>query len=338
MDSPSFLALALAGHSANDLRWKIPSGIGFEVLAEGVIRFEPALQNETTLDLVISCGIHGNETAPVELVDRLISRIVAGELALKSRVLFVLGNLPALRKGVRCIEEDMNRLFCGPVDAQDSPEQRRATLLELCLMRFFARSLSLAGGNPRIHYDLHTSIHGSLIEKFAIYPQPAPGKHFVAAEIARLAQMGIDAVLLQTTEAPTFSFFSSRYCSAAAFTVELGSARPFGQNQTVDLTVLETHLSHLIAHGISPTPPVPAKLPLFQVSRVLMKKSASFRLCLDHKTDNFTPLQQGFCIAEDSDGPVFVDEVDARLVFPDDSVPVGQRAGLIVVPASLSGS
>lgn len=330
----SFLKLLLAGQSADKLCGNLPRDISYDQLADGVIRFEPVASEAPVLDLVISCGIHGNETAPVELVDRLIGRIMNGDLPVRSRVLFVFGNLLALRRGVRFVEEDMNRLFCGPVDAEDSSEQRRATLLELCLMRFFSRSLQ--NGTPRLHYDLHTTIHGSRIEKFAVYPLPGLGKHFESTEIARLGRMGIEAILLQSAEVPTFSFFSSRFCGAAAFTVELGHARPFGENSELDLSVLENRLSLLISDGLeaeesgSDTAP---DVQLFRVSRELIKQTDNFRLLLDAKTDDFTPLPQGFCIAEDAAGPVLVREENARLVFADPGVAVGQRAGLIIIPA-----
>lgn len=330
----SFLKLLLAGQSADKLCGNLPRNISYDQLADGVIRFEPVSTEAPVLDLVISCGIHGNETAPVELVDRLIGRILNGDLPVRSRVLFVFGNLLALRRGVRFVEEDMNRLFCGPIDASDSAEQRRATLLELCLMRFFSRSLQ--NGTPRLHYDLHTTIHGSRIEQFAVYPLPGLGKRFESAEISRLGRMGIQAVLLQSAEVPTFSFFSSRFCGAAAFTVELGHARPFGENRELDLSVLESRLSLLISDGLeaeesgSDTAP---DVQLFRVSRELIKQTDNFRLLLDAKTDDFTPLPQGFCIAEDAAGPVLVREENARLVFADPGVAVGQRAGLIIIPA-----
>lgn len=333
MTAPSYLQLLLAGQSADALCGTLPRNVGHDLLAEGVIRFEPAHKQTTALDLVISCGIHGNETAPVELVDRLIGRILSGDLPVKSRVLFVFGNLAALRRGTRFVEEDMNRLFCGSVDAGDSAEQRRATLLELCLMRFYSRSLQ--NGTPRLHYDLHTTIHGSRIEQFAVYPLPGIGKRFESAEIARLGRMGIQAVLLQSAEVPTFSFFSSRFCGAAAFTVELGHARPFGQNEELDLSTLEKRLALLISEGLaaeessSDSPDVQ----LFRVSRELIKQSDSFRLLLDAKTDDFTPLPQGFCIADDIGGKVLVREENARLVFADPGVAIGQRAGLIIIPA-----
>ncbi|GHD59384.1 succinylglutamate desuccinylase [Jeongeupia chitinilytica] len=326
----SFLAETLAGRTAIALPYCQANGTHVQVLDEGVIRFEPREPDARGLDLVVSCGVHGNETAPVELVDRLISALLCGTLRPRARVLFVIGNIEALRRGVRFVAEDMNRQFCRVPDVGDGPEARRAAMLEMQLVRFFAQ----AGGEPvpRIHYDLHTAIHGSLIEKFAIHPQPAPGKEFDRAEIARLGLAGVSAVLLQSAAAPTFSLFSSRYCQASAFTVELGRAMPFGQNQGVDLEALEDYLGALI-EGERPSP-ASSDVVAYRVSREIIKQSPAFRLLIDDQADNFTPLPHGTPIAEDGETRWVVDEHDARIVFPNPDVAVGQRAGLIVVPTT----
>ncbi|TJZ73568.1 succinylglutamate desuccinylase [Chitiniphilus eburneus] len=330
--TPSFLEQTLSGKTAIGLPYKLPGGVNVQVMDEGVIRFEPRDSAHRKLDLVISCGVHGNETAPVELADALISELMTGALKVRARVLFVFGNIEALRRGVRFVESDMNRLFCRLPESHDGPEARRATMLEMQLMRFFARAMQ--DGKPRLHYDLHTAIHGSLIEKFAIYPVPPEGKRFDREQIARLGRAGVSAVLLQSARAPTFSYFSSQHCDAVSFTVELGRARPFGQNGEVDLSAMKAYLRHLIegripagaGRGDAPT--------VFRVSREVMKRSDAFELKIDGKTDNFTPLPQGMLLAADGESECRVEEADARIVFPNPDVVVGQRAGLIVVPDS----
>ncbi|WP_051710833.1 succinylglutamate desuccinylase [Andreprevotia chitinilytica] len=331
MSNHSFLQQTLDGKTTLGLPYCLFNGVRVQVMDEGVIRFEPHDGENRKLDLVISCGIHGNETAPVELVDRLISRLLAGELRPKSRVLFVFGNVDALRSGNRFVTQDMNRLFCRVPEVSDDQEQRRATMLEMQLMRFFARAMQ--DGKPRLHYDLHTAIHGSLVEKFAIYPLPPIGKQFEPVEIARLAQAGISAVLLQSTTSTTFSFYSSRHCDATSFTIELGRAMPFGHNAGVDLSEMEQYLATLIEGELPPADLVPETTQVFRVSREVIKESDAFKLLIDAKTDNFMPLPQGMLLAEDGEKRWIVTEENARIIFPNPDVAVGQRAGLIIVPS-----
>ncbi|WP_273427988.1 succinylglutamate desuccinylase [Chitinibacter tainanensis] len=324
----TFLQKTLAGETALALPYCLPHGPSVQVLDEGVIRFEPSQQPHNPLDLVISCGIHGNETAPVELVEALIERIMAGSLKVKARVLFIFGNVAALRSGKRFVEEDMNRLFNRAPQVEDGLEKRRALMLEMHVGRFFSDSTA-----PRMHYDLHTAIHGSLIEKFAIYPLPKPGKRFEAQAIARLSLAGVDTVLLQSTSSSTFSYSSSFKYDAEAFTVELGSARPFGHNQGIDLSKLDGYLSALIAGELPQPELVPPQVQIFRVSREIPKTSHDFSFAIDGKTDNFTPLTQGMTLAVDAGVPFVIDEAQARIIFPNPDVPPGQRAGLIIVPA-----
>ncbi|MBE9608695.1 succinylglutamate desuccinylase [Chitinilyticum piscinae] len=333
----SFLAETLAGNTAISLPFPLPGGASGQVMDEGIIRFDPQDGAGRELDLVVSCGVHGNETAPVELVERLIARIFSGELKLRNRVMFVFGNVEALRRGTRFVEEDMNRLFCRAPENDDNTERRRATMLEMHLLRFFGRAV--ADQKPRYHYDLHTAIHGSLIEKFAIYPLPRQGRQFSVQEMARLHHAGVEAILLQSTTSTTFSFFSNRYCDATSFTVELGSARPFGQNDSVDLGKMEAYLTQLIGEGLPQHPlhgesyAAQVGCPVFRVSREIIKHSREFRLLIDGKTDNFTPLPQGMLLAEDGEHQTVVTEASARIIFPNPDVVPGQRAGLIIVPA-----
>lgn len=326
----SFLHETLAGHTAIALPYCLPSGASVQVMDEGVIRFEPQDSVQSALDVVISCGIHGNETAPVELVEQLIEQICAGAIKVRARVLFIFGNVAALRLGQRFVEEDMNRLFSRVPEVEDGIEKRRAAMLEMHVMRFFQ------GGDrskPRLHYDLHTAIHGSLIEKFAIYPLPKPGKTFSSTEIARLSIAGVDTVLLQSTKSSTFSFFTSWQCDAASFTIELGSARPFGKNQGIDLSKMATYLQGLVQGEVPEPELIPEHAQIFRVSREVMKNSNNFKFAIHGKTDNFTPLPVGMVLAVDQGQEFVITEQDARIIFPNPDVPPGQRAGLIIVPA-----
>ena len=326
----SFLQQTLAGNTAIALPYSLPNRASVQVMDEGVIRFEPQDGANSALDLVISCGIHGNETAPVELVEQLIEQIFAGVVKVRARVLFVFGNVAALRLGQRFVEEDMNRQFGRVPEVEDGFEKRRAAMLEMHVKRFFQ-----AGGidKPRLHYDLHTAIHGSLIEKFAIYPLPKPGSTFSTTEIARLSIAGVNTVLLQSTQSSTFSFFSSWQCDAVSFTIELGSARPFGENKSIDLSKMAAYLRALV-QGELPMPElISEQVQIFRVSREVMKQTTDFKFAIDGQTDNFTPLPLGMVLAVDQGEEFVITEKNARIIFPNPEVVPGQRAGLIIVPA-----
>jgi succinylglutamate desuccinylase len=70
---------------------------------------------------------------------------------------------------------------------------------------------------------------------------------------------------------------------------------------------------------------------LFRVKTELIKKSEDFKLNIADNVENFTEFKHGFVLAEDSQGNYVVEQDGEAIVFPNASVPVGQRAGLIVI-------
>ncbi|MCP8464807.1 succinylglutamate desuccinylase [Pseudomonas sp. ZM23] len=325
------LELTLAGREPTEKIQLTADGTRLHWLAEGALEITPTVARDNGRDLLLSAGIHGNETAPIELLDRLLQRIARGELKPASRVLFLLGNPEAMRRGERYLEQDINRLFCGRHEDGSGNEALRAAELERLAAAFFSRA-----ERPRLHYDLHTAIRGSKIEQFALYPW-SEGREHSRDELARLRSAGIDAVLLQSKPGITFSAYTYSCLGAEAFTLELGKARPFGQNQAVNLDRLEIMLQALI-RGDEPTDdgaPLDG-LKLFAVSREVIKHSDHFRLHLDDAVDNFTELDQGYLLAEDIGGTRWiVEERGARIIFPNPRVKNGLRAGILVVPTEL---
>ncbi len=57
--------------------------------------------------------MHGNETAPIELLLQLTHDLSCGRQPLTQALLIVFGNLPAIRAARRYLHNDLNRLFGG---------------------------------------------------------------------------------------------------------------------------------------------------------------------------------------------------------------------------------
>ena len=326
------LDLTLAGREPTEKIQLTAEGTRLHWLTEGALEITPPGAADCGLDLLLSAGIHGNETAPIELLDRLVQGVARGELRPRARILFLLGNPDAMRRGERYVEHDINRLFCGRHEEASGFEALRAAELERLATSFFSKP-----GRTRLHYDLHTAIRGSKIEQFALYPY-RDGRAHSQRELARLKAAGIEAVLLQNKTGITFSSFTYAHLEAEAFTLELGKARPFGQNGIVKLDRLETLLEQLIEGREAESEGEGGLdgMQLFTVAREIIKHSEGFRLHLPDDIENFSELQVGYLLAEDiADTRWVIEEEGARIIFPNPKVKNGLRAGILVVPASL---
>jgi succinylglutamate desuccinylase len=321
------LELTLAGHEPAAKIQLTTEGARLRWLAEGALEVTPPVVSDNGFDLLLSAGIHGNETAPIELLDRLLQGIASNRIKPRARVLFLFGNPEAMRRGERYIEQDINRLFNGQHDLHSGSEAIRASDLEHLAASFFNKPERL-----RLHYDLHTAIRGSKIEQFALYPFQQERSRS-PLELERLRAAGIDAVLLYNKGSVTFSAYTYSQLGAESFTLELGKARPFGQNQAVNLDLLEQQLQALIEGREAQAVERP-ELKLFTVAREVIKHSDDFKLHLPTDVENFSELPEGYLLAEDIAGTRWiVEEKGARIIFPNPKVKNGLRAGILIVPA-----
>jgi succinylglutamate desuccinylase len=322
-------------HFAQALEFSLANGTAVSIFAPGIISFCPPHPGDK--DVVLSSGIHGNETAPIEICDELVQQVLKGELTLKHRVLFIFGNLPSMDIADRYVQENMNRLFCG--EHSNPPglvneERHRAKLLEQEVARFYHDGEKF-GARERSHYDLHTAIRASKNEKFAVYPF-THGKPRKKSQLQLLLACGVNTILLSGSPTTTFSYFSSLNFGADAFTVELGKVRPFGQNDMSQFAEVKLTLLQLISESdLQLKDYADEDFLIYKVNQVINKQKADFRLNFSEDEPNFSDFPAGTLLAEES-GKQYHAQFDGEaIVFPNANVALGQRALLTVVPTTL---
>jgi len=328
-----FLQYVLQTTRHAEQSWTLPGGLTAHWQDNSAVTLTPGSPAANSSYILLSCGVHGNETAPIEVIDGILTDLASGKLSLAHHLLVLFGNPAAMRTGARYVDYDLNRLFNGAHRQHaDCQEAERAAWLEQQAARFFAQ----AGQQQlRLHYDLHTAIRGSVYEKFAIYPFLHQRQHN-RQQLGWLRHCGIEAVLLHSKPAHTFSYYTSQQLQADAFTLELGKARPFGHNDLSRFSGIDQALRQLLSNTTPPLEPYcDDDYPLFQAKYDLIKHSEDFLLHLADDVKNFTALPDGFVIAEDGQQRYIAIGGNERILFPNPAVKPGLRAGIVVEACSL---
>ncbi len=316
------------------------------VLDTGIIIFEP-LSHTSSKDIVLSCAVHGNETAPIEICNELIKQLVLGELHLENRTLFLFGNPPSINIGQRFVEENLNRLFSGG-HSQDqgqgegliNKERHRALLLENTVKDFYENKGHKEGYTEdkceRFHYDLHTAIRGSKNDKFAVYPF-RHNKPWVKEQLQFMLACGVNTILFSNSPTTTFSYFSSNNFGAHAFTVELGKVKPFGENDMANFAGISTSLHSLISGQPLVLPEYDKdNFSFFEINQIIDRHHQDFALHFSDEVENFTDFPIGTIIATDGSKEIKTQEQGEAIIFPNANVAIGQRALLTVVPVTIT--
>ena len=293
--------------------------------AKGVLTVKAAAPSPDRPAVLLSVGVHGDETGPIEMVAYAIEALsrTPGELAVD--LMLCVGNIDAIAAGKRFIDADLNRMFRDRRgDLAGTFEAGRADTLIAATAAFFEGS-----GPRRWHLDLHTAIRGSRYPRFAIVPE------LIADEprrelIAWLGLGGIEAVIMNPASAGTYSWWTAERHGAAGTTVELGRIGTLGQNDLSQFAAMASALHGLLrgqaqAGGNKPI--------VFNTAQSITKLSDAFTMSFGRDTENFTPLKKGDVIARDGDTVYTVQHDEECVVFPNPDVRVGLRAGIMVVRA-----
>ncbi|MCC5901652.1 MAG: succinylglutamate desuccinylase [Halomonas sp.] len=293
--------------------------------APGILELIPNTVRPHAHACVFSAAIHGNETAPIELLGNWLCTLEANTTQLGAPVLVIMGNIPALKKQQRFITTNLNRLFKRGLDEKGDEPDRARELME-AVDTFYARHNAL----PKLHYDLHTAIRGSLYTRFVV--EPFAESVTAPAQWEWLAAADLQAVLHQHQHSWTFSHYSKHYHAAQAFTFELGRVAPFGENDMVALEPMHMLISALGSADEPACKPADSMM-FFQVKHELMRQAEVFTLCFDDDVPNFSRFEPGTCLAKDGISGDFIDEESAlHVVFPNAQVEIGARAALLVIP------
>ncbi len=292
--------------------------------AAGILTVKAAAPDAARASVLVSVGVHGDETGPIEVLAHVLDALAAEPARLAVDLMVCVGNIDAIAAGKRFIDADLNRMFRAQRGAlAGTAEAARADAMIAATAGFFD-----GAGPERWHLDLHTAIRPSVYPTFAIVPDliAERGK---AALIGWLGQAAIGAIIMNPQSAGTYSYHSAEFHGAAGSTVELGRVGTLGQNDLSLFADVHAALDGLL-RGAAPGAPK-VRPHVFKVAQEIIKLSEGFAMAFGRGTQNFTALRQGETIATDGDTVYKVRHPEELVVFPNPDVRVGLRAGLMVV-------
>ncbi len=321
----SFLIDSLYGNSAgNGATFTTDNGTVFKRHFDGILEVIPAADKAAPdqQHVLISCGIHGNETAPIELVNTIVSDLESGQLKIAHRCLFIIANIEAIRQNERYIDENLNRLF-DDQPRESSKELVLADNLKIIVQGFWRNTPV----ESRWHFDLHCAIRASRHYTFAVSPKSRyPVRDKILFDFIERAEL--DAVILSNAPSCTFSWYTAASYQAKALTIELGKAARLGQNDLSRLNAFNQALRDFISGRDSGEPPRHAVV--YRVSRVIIRMHDDFGFLFDEDVANFTTFVHGEVFGHDGDKPLLAKNEGEAIVFPNINVDVGERAALMV--------
>ncbi len=296
-------------------------GVNFWFKAQGIVIIEPLVYGDF---VVLSSGIHGDETAPIELVDHLFTKIWSGQIQPKVKLMLVIANIEAIQSVRRYNNENLNRLFDGKNDVVNQ-ERMIANKLQDEVTSFFS---SVNGTSRKWHLDLHCSIRDSHYPHFALIPSTQQKK-----DLRRLLYLlnaaGIEALVMSKKPSSTFSWWSSETLGVQSATLELGQLRLLYQNDLNEFTQFIDAMYLLLTEGISSNQ---LDMKLFKISRTIDKETAKFSFAFSDDVMNFSFFPSGTELAQDSDNVIRAQAGGERVLFPNKNVEIGQRACLLLTP------
>lgn len=298
------------------------SGVNLIVHQRGVLEVIPSNYSKESKNIILSMGIHGDETAPMEICNKLIDDILTGFQTVNERLLFINAHPEATNAHTRFIDQNLNRLF----DNKEHPESIETSIalnLKDVVTTFYADTEV----STRWHLDLHCAIRLSKHYSFAVSPKV---RHPVRSRalIDFIDHAHVEAILLSNAPSGTFSWYSAENFAAQALTMELGQVARIGENDLDKLTAFDLTLRDLIAN-IEPEHIAKPSIK-YRVSRTIVKLNEDFDFLFDDDVENFTEFMHGEVFGHDGDKPLMGKNEGEAIVFPNRRVAIGQRAALMV--------
>lgn len=276
-------------------------------LAPGIFLFDSGNKGPRRL---YSAGIHGDEIEGQKVIGAVLKDLESGRIEVTSgSVMIVLANLQAIQEGRRVVADgcDFNRSFNTDTNPRIVEIKKWVNIFK-----------------PTLHRDLHSTIH-TVPFPFALCSR-AKVQHvedFYDFALRYSLENIVQFVYCADRILTTFAGFTAQHFGAESFTIELGQIGGSRARRMVPkvITAIFSEISMRPLKRVVPT------VALWKMGKKITKQTERFRLT--RTFENFTPLTQGEVVARDG-SMSWIAPPHAALLFANDTVPVGGRAGVFI--------
>jgi succinylglutamate desuccinylase len=240
--------------------------------------------------LLFTSVIHGDEVGSLPGILNAIDNLKSGVLNYNGTLYFALGNVPAMKKGVRFIADDLNRVFSRELDPSNFERNRAHQLMDLLDQVDF-------------HMDFHQTIEPTPHSFFIT--RVADPKHLNIAAQLDVASFLVHASFSAATTATEYNFNQNR----PSFTFELNQK---GFNQEAEEKTYKTIdrlLKIMSGHSLNSSSLNILKLSYVEPLDHPMKK-------LKEGLQNFKKVKAGEVVGFHGDGSEIKLERDGYLLLP----------------------
>ncbi|GMN88789.1 succinylglutamate desuccinylase [Francisella sciaenopsi] len=287
--------------------------------------------------MIVSAGIHGDETGPVELVYKLFNDLINGNITISRPLMIIVGNLEAIRQGKRQIEVNLNRCFdTDELNSNNSLEHEKALDI-ITAIDHFKKELDAENISIEMLLDLHSYVYPEYFYQYqddktqfaiCVKEQPYNLSHEKILSACNLGKVITDINMKGTL----VSFIVKKYPHITSMVFELGHAHGLGDNNPLDLE----NISNYIYTQVSEKYNQKIRINFQQIEKYkfcppVIKNNETFELNNNICLRNFTKYKKGTVLAyEDGEVIYQVPSDNHTVLFPWPTRPVGAAGTYIL--------
>ena len=289
---------------------------------DGVVAIFPTTKALQKKAIIISAGIHGDETGPVELVQKLFDSLL-NKLVINCPLMIILGNLEAIRQGKRQIETNLNRCFDADELKLNSSLEHKRALKIIHAIDNFKKELDAEDISIKMLLDLHSYVYPDYFceyqsdkTQFAICvkEQPYSLDHKKILSACDLGKVITDIDMKGTL----VSFIVNKYPHITSMVFELGHAHKLGDNNPLDLENISNYIYAQISEKYNQNRQISSQqIEKYKFCPPVIKNNETFELNNDICLKNFTKYKKGTVLAYENGEAIYqVPSDNHTVLFP----------------------